>query len=527
MTQPDDSNAPKDEPNRDHTDRTRQRGTAAGPTGGGPTAESPTKRSSAKAESAKADLLIVEDNRLQARVLKDRLIEAGYDVRWAEDGRKGLEAARQRRPDLILSDIEMPHMTGHELCRAIKSDADLKTVPLVLLSTLSQPEDIIVGLDCGADNYVTKPYRLDYLLSRIESLLDTPIVERDAAMELTVNISGKTYNVFAGRQQVLNLLISTFEGAVEKNRELLTSNEALTVARDDLQSTNQRLESMNHRMRRDLDAAARVQRSLLPPTERKDDAIDHRVGTRGTSDGVSPDGQKRVMGDTKVAWEYIPCDELAGDFLNYFPLDDDHVAFFVVDVSGHGVASSLLSVTIGRVLSPDVSNSSLLARQNADGSTSITPPSKVAEILNYRFPMEDQGDLYFTMCYGVLDRAKNQLTYVSAGHNPILLDRRGEVPRYLDAEGFAIGWMADIEYDQHTVQLKPGDRVYLYSDGVPEALDQDLREFDEPRLQALVGRLRARDLESSVTTICDAVRHWCRINGPKDDVSVLAFELPD
>ena len=71
----------------------------------------------------------------------------------------------------------MPEMSGYELCRAVKNDADLKTIPLILLSTLSSPEDIIEGLQAGADNYVTKPYEAAYLLSRVESLLSTPIVD--------------------------------------------------------------------------------------------------------------------------------------------------------------------------------------------------------------------------------------------------------------------------------------------------------------------------------------------------------------
>jgi sigma-B regulation protein RsbU (phosphoserine phosphatase) len=447
------------------------------------------------------DVLIAEDNRLQAKILEDRLIKSGYTVRVGRDGQKAFDLAKEKRPDIIVSDIEMPNMTGHELCRAIKSDPSLRSVPLILLSTLSEPEDIIKGLDCGADNYVTKPYRPAYLISRMNSLLKTTIQEREEdILELEVTLAGTVYKVRSGRQQVLNLLVSTFENAVEKNHELLRYNEDLTIAKETLAKSNRSLEEMNGRMTRDLDAAAKIQHSLLP--------------------------SKTVETElAEFAWKYLPCDELAGDFLNYFRLDDDHVALFVVDVSGHGVASSLLSVTVGRVMSPDVGSSSLLTRVGPNGETIITPPAEVAAELNRRFPMEDQGHLYFTMVYAVLNLKTLELRYASAGHEAMVHIPSGQPPRLLHAEGFAIGWMEDIEYDEITVQLAAGDRLYLYSDGIPEALDADLEEYDNDRMLALMHRCRLESIGESVETICAEIKQWCRINGPKDDISILGVDL--
>ncbi len=277
-------------------------------------------------------------------------------------------------------------------------------VPVVLLSTLSDAEDIIKGLDAGADNYVTKPYDPKYLISRLEALLDTPIAPvDDDALELTVTIGGRAYQVRSGRQQTLNLLVSTFENAVEKNRELHRSNEQLALAKEqlmrwnaDLETLNSQLTQANERMARSLATAARVQQSLLPH-------------------------QDVSLTANTVAWKYQPCDELAGDFLNYFMLDDSHLALFVVDVSGHGTASSLLAVAVGRVLVPDVSATSLLARRDPfTGKIAVTPPSSVVGELNRRFPMAAQGELYFTMTYGVLDTRTGNLRYVSAGHPPMI-----------------------------------------------------------------------------------------------------------
>ncbi len=444
-------------------------------------------------------------------MLHKRLTKAGYDVRHGADGRLALELIRTDPPDLIISDIEMPNMNGYELCRNVKQDAKLRRIPLMLLSTLADPQDIIEGLQAGADNYVTKPYETEYLLSRIQSLLQTPIAETDLdddSQVLEVTLRGKRYTVKSGRQQVLNLLISTFENAVEKNTELIRVNQELSSSKDKLarqndvlQDLNAQLEANNQRMCRDLDAAARIQHSLLPA------------------------GDIEIQ-NVQVAWRYIPCDELAGDFLNFFPLDDRHMALYIVDVSGHGVSSSLLSVTVARSLTAQVTNSSILARHGENGQLMISPPTVVASELNSRFPMEDQGNLYFTMFYGILDTLTGHLRYVSSGHvPPVRLPAEKGDPEVLPAEGFAIGWMEDLEADEETVSLNVGDRLFVFSDGVPEAMNENLEEFGDPRMLKLISETRGMTIDEAVGHLKEAVDDWCRINGPKDDVSIIALEL--
>jgi sigma-B regulation protein RsbU (phosphoserine phosphatase) len=450
---------------------------------------------------------VVEDSRIQAKILSDKLTEAGFDVRVAENGQVGLEMIRKERPTLVISDIEMPIMTGYELCSAVKSDPGLRTIPFILLSTLADAQDIIKGLHCGADNYVTKPYDPPFLIARVKSLLETPMGEDDDQEQLDVTLGGTKYTVKAGRQQVLNLLVSTFENAVEKNQELVRTNEELTVAKeqltrwnDELENLNGRLDSANQRMTRDLDAAAKVQQSLLPTSS-----------PRSSSVGF--------------AWEYIPCDELAGDFLNFFALDEDHIALYVVDVSGHGVASSLLSVTIGRLMTPLVSGSSLLIQSDNGGQTRIVPPAEVAYELNRRFPMEEQNELFFTMVYGVLQLSTRELRYVSAGHDPIVQVSPGRPPRLLEGCNMAIGWVEDMEYDEEFVTLDPGDRIYLYSDGVPEAMDENLNQFTMKQMMEIIELGQTRSLDDSVKLLQSTVQRWCVKNGPKDDVSILGLEI--
>ena len=458
--------------------------------------------------TTKASLLIVEDSRMQAAVLSNKLREAGYQVRTAENGQIGLEMIRQEKPTLVISDIEMPHMTGYELCSAVKSDPELRKIPFVLLSTLSNAQDIIKGLHCGADNYVTKPYDPEFLISRVASLLETPVVDEVEEQQLDVTLGGTRYTVKAGRQQVLNLLISTFENAVEKNNELVRTNEELTIAKEqltrwnqELEVLNQQLDSANARMSSDLDAAAKFQQSLLPMS------------------GLD-------LSDVRFAWHYLPCDELAGDFLNFFPLDDTHIAVYVIDVSGHGVASSLLSVTIGRMLTGQTSKSSLLVQQ-IEGSTEthIIPPAEVAAELNRLFPMEEQNGLYFTMAYGVLDFSTFEFRFVSAGHDPVVHVTKSGVPQMVEGNGTPIGWFEEAEYEDHLIKLQSGDRLYLYSDGVPEAMDAKLNQFTMNQMLEIMELGQVQTLDDSVSLLANSVKRWCSESGPKDDVTILALEI--
>ena len=455
------------------------------------------------------DVVIAEDSRMQARMLIRRLEEAGHTVRWGENGALALALAKERRPDIIVSDIEMPEMTGYEFCKAAKSDPALKTVPFILLSTLSDPIDIIRGLDSGADNYVTKPYEPDYLLGRMNSLLASPLESADdaSATMLEVTLQGQMFRVKAGRQQVLNLLVSTFENAVAKNQELVVANQDLSVARDGLQKSNEELSELNAEisrinahMVRDLKAAAKVQRSLLP------------------ADDVEIPG-------TTIAWRYVPCQGLAGDFLNVFPLDDEHVGLFVVDVSGHGVPSSLMAVTVGRFLTPKVSDQSLLVRQGPDGRIAVARPAEVATQLNRLFQADDFSGLYFTLLYGVLHLPTGRFDYCSGGHPALVRLPAGGGDVELHAtESFPVAFVPDVEYEQKTLQLAPGDRLFLYSDGVPEAMDKDRNPYGDDAMAACIAQFRGAPVEAGVKGLLEAVETWCQPNGPLDDVSILGIE---
>jgi len=183
--------------------------------------------------SEKTHVLIVEDSRTQGVSLQHHLQKAGYSVAWALSGREALDALDgEPRPALVISDIVMPGMDGYQLCRAIKGDARCAGIPVLLLTSLSDPMDVIRGLEVGADNFLTKPYRSEVLLARIERILRSAALRADGAGGdgVTVWFGGEKHVLHADTGQTVDFMVTTYEDAVERNEELARANRSLNEA---------------------------------------------------------------------------------------------------------------------------------------------------------------------------------------------------------------------------------------------------------------------------------------------------------
>lgn len=171
-------------------------------------------------------ILIVEDSPTQAEQLRGFLERQGYHAPVAYDGETALRLIREQRPSIVITDIIMPRMDGYELCRHIKADETLSDTPVILLTELSSPEDIIKGLECGADNFITKPYSEDILLSRLQHILvNQELLQRSGSttMGLDIFFAGKTHHITSERMQILGLLFSVFETALQRTQQLQIS----------------------------------------------------------------------------------------------------------------------------------------------------------------------------------------------------------------------------------------------------------------------------------------------------------------
>jgi PAS domain S-box-containing protein len=271
-------------------------------------------------------------------------------------------------------------------------------------------------------------------------------------------------------------------------------------AEERLREANTQLEQANRRISEDLKMASRIQRGFLPR-------------------------EKLCIDGLEIAWDLRPCDELAGDTLNVAPLDEGHVEFYGIDVSGHGVAAALLAVTLNHLLSPAGGRLVFTGRSpQTTGDFDIMSPAEIAKTLNQQFPYDGERNQYFTLIYGLYNKESRLFEFVSAGHPPPIY-----VPRSGDTQldwiiGLPIGILEDFDYKQNTIQMAPGDRVYLFSDGLIEAFNESGEPFGLDRLRIILEGLRGKPLEETVPAVFDVVVKWGN-NAPfEDDVSIVAFE---
>ena len=182
-------------------------------------------------------VLIAEDSPTQAAKLRFMLENYGYDVIVGLNGKKALELALEHNPSLIISDIIMPEMNGYELCKALKLDERTSEIPVILLTSLSNSEDVLESLAYSADSFISKPYNEDFLISQIGKTMDGKAINKEhpSEIDLEISVGGKIRSIKSNPAKMLTLLISTYEAAMNKNNELVHSQEQLRMLNERLE----------------------------------------------------------------------------------------------------------------------------------------------------------------------------------------------------------------------------------------------------------------------------------------------------
>lgn len=194
------------------------------------------------------EILVVEDSPTQAEQLRYFLEQQGFRVSTASNGVQALALLAASIPQLVISDIVMPEMDGYALCRAIKADNRLENLPVILMTALSDVNDVLQGLECGADNFIRKPYDKKYLLARVDYLLMNHEMRKKQRLQVGMEIylSGKKHFISAERQQILDMLISVYEEAVRINEDLKAREKSLALSNRVISSLYLIATGLNH-----------------------------------------------------------------------------------------------------------------------------------------------------------------------------------------------------------------------------------------------------------------------------------------
>ncbi|WP_409518922.1 PP2C family protein-serine/threonine phosphatase [Leclercia sp.] len=374
------------------------------------------------------------------------LAQWGYKVSEAENGLAALQILESQPVSLVISDWEMPEMDGLTLCREIRSRQIGHYIYVILLTARENPDDLTLGFDAGADDFLSKPVEQSELRARLH----------------------------AGAR--------------------ILSLEATLAAR------NARLSEALRQIEQDLEVAARIQQSVLPAHQQR-------------------------YRDYFSDWLFLPSAWVSGDIFNVFPLDN-HLGFYCVDVSGHGVGAAMMSLAVAR----QFLHGRAVERFLFTADDEVASPAEVVRILNGRF-CSDEVEIvsYFTMIYGVIDLDTGEGKLCQAGHpTPFIVSPDGEV-RAVGSGGAPVGLMPDLSWTDVDFTLAAGERLCLFSDGITECENLAGEQFGPQRLQEALRHGAALGLNDLLAQFARHLIHWRSGENQEqptmaDDVALLVIE---
>lgn len=206
-----------------------------------------------------------------------------------------------------------------------------------------------------------------------------------------------------------------------------------------------------------------------------------------------------------------PAREVGGDFYDFFLIDPDHLAVVIADVSGKGVPAALFMV-IAKTIIKNYAQSGL-------------PPREVFTQANEQLCEGNDAGLFVTSWMGILEISTGSLTFVNAGHNPPLLKRAGESFQWLKSRpGFVLAGMEGIRYRENTITLNPGDRLYLYTDGVTEATSAAVELFGEDRLEHSLNETDGLTVQGLLKKVREDMNAFVGEAEQFDDITMLGLE---
>lgn len=265
----------------------------------------------------------------------------------------------------------------------------------------------------------------------------------------------------------------------------------------ELKLMQNRLRSRREEDEDDLRSAALIQQSLLPKN--------------------LPD-----IGGLRFSWQFAPFEKVGGDLFNVLQVDEETVMAFLLDVSGHGISSAMVTVSVNQSLS--LHTGQLVKRLfSKPPYYRLLSPAEVMGELATEYPF-DRFDKFFTIVYLLINIRTGELSYSCSGHPPPLLQRRNGDVEWLTTGGGLIGLLDTGPYEENSVTLERGDRLFLYSDGLPDYCDYDSEHFGTERLVDALTR-DGKSLKESCDSVLGELKAFGENRPLQDDVSLLGMEF--
>jgi sigma-B regulation protein RsbU (phosphoserine phosphatase) len=412
-------------------------------------------------------ILIADDNRDMIYLIKKGFEGQEYDIMEAHDGDEALEKILHDKPDLVLLDLKMPRRHGLEVLRDMRKKEELKDIPVIVLTVVSDTSEKIMALESGANDFLLKPP----LTAELRARVNTQLKLRNA------------------KQVLLDYTHKLEEAVDNKTRELQEYASHLEEMVEDKVGVIRR---QNEEHLVDIKSAEKIQRSLLP------------------------EGLPDLQG-VNFHSRYLPCERIGGDFYNVFRIDERKIGFFVSDVSGHGVPSAMITVFLKQEISYNAKD------VGEGGRYQVVRPREVLKRFNRSFIENKigEGSYFVTLVYCIYDLHDHRLIVSSAGHHALPVIRRGKDDlETISIEGYPIGWFeSEEEYEERSYTLEPGDTLFLYTDGLIDAI----RRKGSIDFDAVHGLFSKRNVLASFDRIVREYRK--KPEAEKDDITLLTMSI--
>lgn len=368
------------------------------------------------------------------RMISTLLTDEGYEVRTAVDGNDGLvKVAEEPRPELVLSDFEMPELDGPGFCRAVKANKDLRTIPVLMLTTLEASESKVTGLDSGADDYIAKPKN-----------------------------PGDIQELFAR----------------------IRAHFRIADLRRELDERNRALEAAHKKLHLELELARKVQFALMPRPP-------------------------KARGGIKSAVKYKPANQLGGDMYDFYRLENNRIGILVADVSGHGVNSAMLSGMVKALA--------------AGLSITAMEPGELLAGLDVSLEQYFPEGYFCTGFYLIVDEETGLVRYSGVGHPPAIVVGPGGVRTLQSNPGLLGVGMVD-GTDAQSDRLAPGESLFVYTDGLPDAMDPNDVMFGEERIKSVLQAHHTEEPSVMLDKIEEAMMKHVHPGAAADDISFVLIQ---